>query len=386
MKYLSSHVGKCLLGLLVVITTACSTPDNSDPPAELTSIEDAQTVRELWSVDTGSGAQENYFDMPPLIIGDTIYTIDIDGLIHQIDATRGRSDWSYKTGLASMSGLSGNTKSLFATSSEGVVARFDVTPRKLVPVWQQPLNSEIRTRAIVDDRQVFVRTVDGKLSALNVDTGNIQWSVSRRVPALSLTGNSHPLVVGDLVIAGFDNGKLTAFEKESGSTVWETSIGSPSGRTEIERLIDLDGQFLLRDGVIYAATYQGNLVAITANSGQVVWSRKFSSFQSIEADDEALYLTDERSHVWSIDRRTGGAFWKQDVLNARKLTAPRLVGDSLVVADLEGYVHYLSKLDGSLLARIQPESDRYVSQPLTIGTRVILLNNVGVLTAIAQPN
>lgn len=286
-----------------------------------------------------------------------------------------------------MSGLSGNAKSLFATSREGVVARLDVDPgKKLLPVWQQQLNSEIRSRAIVDGKQVFVRTVDGKLSALDVDSGKIQWSVSRRVPALSLTGNSFPAVVGDLVIAGFDNGKLTAFEKTNGSTVWETSIGSPSGRTEIERLIDLDGQFLIRDGVIYACSYQGNLAAITANNGQVIWSRKFSSYQAIEADDEALYLTDERSHVWSIDRRTGSAFWKQDSLNARKLTAPRLIEDKLVVADLQGYVHYLSKLDGKLLARIQPENDRYISQPLSMGTTAILIDNVGRLTAIAQQN
>ena len=118
----------------------------------------------------------------------------------------------------------------------------------------------------------------------------------------------------------------------------------------------------------------------------MIWSRKFSSYLAIEADDEALYLTDERSHVWSIDRRTGSAFWKQDSLNARKLTAPRLIEDKLVVADLQGYVHYLSKLDGKLLARIQPENDRYISQPLSMGTTAILIDNVGRLTAIAQQN
>lgn len=384
MKNITWHFGKALTGLLLIFSTACSTPDNSEPPAELTKIENAESVHELWSVDTGSGADENYFNMPPLAIGDKIYTIDLEGLIYQVDAVKGRSEWSYDSELLSMTGLAGNETSLFATSREGHVVRLDFTDDDLKQVWTQQLNSEIRSRAMVDGDQLFVRTVDGKLSALDINSGKIQWSVSRRVPALSLTGNSQPAVVNDLVIAGFDNGKLTAFERKNGSTVWETSIGSPGGRTEIERLIDLDGQFLVRDGVIYACTYQGNLAAITANTGQVVWSRKFSSFKSIEADEEALYLTDERSHIWSIDRRTGSAFWKQEVLNARKLTAPRLVDGKIVVADLQGYVHYLSKLDGQLLARIQPDSDRYISQPLSMGSKAILLNNVGQLTALSQ--
>lgn len=371
----------CLLTLLI---TACSTPDNSEPPAELSEIQDAEYVREDWSIDTGTGAEVNYFDMQPLALGNKVYTIDIEGLIHQIDTAKGRSDWSYESDLSSMSGLSGNSTSLFASSREGRVSRLDFTGKGLQPRWQRQLNSEIRSRVVVAGEQLFVRTVDGKLSALDINTGDTQWSVTRRVPALSLTGNSYPVVTDELVIAGFDNGKLVALERKNGSIVWETSVGSPSGRTEIERLIDLDGQFLLRDGVIYACTYQGNLAAITVNSGQVVWSRKFSSFKSIEADDEALFLTDDRSHIWSIDRRTGSAFWKQESLNARKLTAPRLINGKLVVADLEGYVHYLSKLDGKLLTRIQAQSDAYISQPLSLGSKAIVLNNVGQLTALSQ--
>lgn len=372
------------LCLFLLFFTACSTPDNSDPPAELTEIENPEFVREVWSVDTGAGTKGNNFDLQPLVLGNKLFTIDVEGLIRQIDADSGRSDWSHKSGLSSISGLSGNDTSLFATSREGLITRLDFTGKGLKLRWQHQINSEIRSRATADGEQVFVRTVDGKLTVLDINTGEPRWSVTRRVPALSLTGNSYPVVTDELVIGGFDNGKLVALERNNGSIVWETSVGSPRGRTEIERLIDLDGQFLLRDGVIYACTYQGNLAAVTLNSGQVVWSRKFSSFKSIEADDEALYLTDERSHIWSIDRRTGSAFWKQEALNARKLTAPLLIKDKLVVADLEGYVHFLSKLDGKLLARVQPDDSPYISQPLSIDSKVIVLDDDGQLTALSQ--
>ncbi|MBT6456797.1 MAG: PQQ-binding-like beta-propeller repeat protein, partial [Gammaproteobacteria bacterium] len=188
----------------------------------------------------------------------------------------------------------------------------------------------------------------------------------------------------ELVISGFDSGKLVAFNRENGSTVWEHTVTSPRGRTEIERLVDLDGQFILLDNIIYISSFQGDLVALTLNSGQVLWSRKFSSFQAMDADNEALYLTDDKSHIWSIDRRTGSAFWKQDVFNARKLTAPRLLGDKIVVADLEGYIHWLSKADGSLLTRIQPFDIRYISQPLAIDSSIVVIDVSGQLTVLTQ--
>ncbi len=384
MNFLITSTRYLLGPLLLLLMAACSTPDNSEPPAELTEIDNAERVYQLWSVDTGQGATKNFFDMQPLVLGNKVFTIDTRGVIHQIDATKGKSEWQYETGLSAISGLSGNENYLLASSSEGQVALLKREADGLTRVWQKTLNSEIRSRPVLAGNQIFVRTVDGRLTALNVGSGNTQWSVSRRVPALSLTGNSYPIVTEELVIAGFDNGKLLALERADGSVAWEVSVGIPSGRTEIERLVDLDGQFVLRDGVIYVSSFQGKLAAVTLNGGQVLWTRNFSSFQAIEVDEEALYLTDDRSHVWSIDRRSGSAFWKQDVLNARKITAPRLVGNKLVVADLEGYVHWLNKLDGKLVSRVATRDVRYISQPVALGNKAIVLDASGQLSALSQ--
>lgn len=384
MNFLITSTRYLLGPLLLFLMAACSTPDNSEPPAELTEIDNAERVYQLWSVDTGQGATKNFFDMQPLVLGNKVFTIDTRGVIHQIDATKGKSEWQYETGLSAISGLSGNENYLLASSSEGQVALLKREADGLTRVWQKTLNSEIRSRPVLAGNQIFVRTVDGRLTALNVGSGNTQWSVSRRVPALSLTGNSYPIVTEELVIAGFDNGKLLALERADGSVAWEVSVGIPSGRTEIERLVDLDGQFVLRDGVIYVSSFQGKLAAVTLNGGQVLWTRNFSSFQAIEVDEEALYLTDDRSHVWSIDRRSGSAFWKQDVLNARKITAPRLVGNKLVVADLEGYVHWLNKLDGKLVSRVATRDVRYISQPVALGNKAIVLDASGQLSALSQ--
>jgi outer membrane protein assembly factor BamB len=374
------------LALCVVLASACSTPDNSEPPAPLTEIDNPIEVERMWNVSTGKGVELNYYDLQPLLIDDSLYTIDTRGLMQKIDAQSGDVAWEFQSGLRSISGLAGAKGSLIASSSEGELVRFDLADDGPVKVWSSQIGSEIRNKAVLADQQILLRTLDGKLLSLDFNSGEQQWSVARRVPPLSLTGTSHPLVVGDLVFAGYDNGKLLALERKGGSPVWESTVGVPTGRSEIERLVDLDGQFIARDGVIYASSFQGNLVAIVISNGQILWSREFSSFQAIEADDEALYLTDEKSHVWSIDRRTGSAFWKQDALNARKLTAPRLVGDKLVVADLEGYVHVLKKQDGTLAGRIATGEHRYISQPLVVGDFAVVLDAAGSLTALSlQP-
>ena len=379
-------VNSLLLIVAVAFLAGCATPDNAEPPAALTEISDPERVRKLWSFNTGAGIVKNFHDIQPLVLGDVIYTIDTRGLINAIDSASGRSQWSYPTDLPAIAGLAGNNRGLIASSREGELVMFDFAAASLQTRWRIQLNSEIRSKAVVDGNQVFVKTVDGRLNAINADTGVLIWAVSRRVPALSLTGNSYPVVSGDLVISGFDDGKLVAYERDNGSTLWETQVTIASGRTEIERLIDLDGQFLLRDGVLYVSSYQGNLSAIRANNGQVIWSREFSSFQAIEADREALYLSDDSSHLWSIDRRTGSSFWKQDVLNARKITAPRLLGDRLVVADLEGYVHWFDRQDGRLLARSEPHSHRHLSQPVVVADRVLVLDSSNQLTALKIEN
>jgi len=372
-----------LLSLLFFIT-ACSDVDNSEPPAELTKIDKPEYVKILWTKDSGEGVINKYIDMQPFIRGNKIYTIDTTGLLSQLDLKMNTLDWSLKTGLSSVAGVSGDGLSLVASSRDGEVVLFDYDKKSVKQRWKHQLKSEIRTKAVVDGKQVFVRTVDGKLSVLSTADGELQWAVSRRVPALSLTGSSYPLVTEELVISGFDSGKLVAFNRENGSTVWEYTVTSPRGRTEIERLVDLDGQFLLRDNIIYISSFQGDLVALTLNSGQVLWSRKFSSFLAMDADSESLYLTDDRSHVWSIDRRTGSAFWKQEVFNARKLTAPAVLGDKLVVADFEGYIHWLSKADGSQLARIRPSEVRYIAQPLVIDERAVVIDVSGQVTVLTQ--
>ena len=368
---------------VLLLLAACSSKDNSDPPAQLTEIENPIRLKVVWESDTDAEANNALFNLRPLLIDDQLFTVDITGQIVSLNVKNGRENWSFKTRLSPATGIAGNQNIILITTADGDLAVYDRREKGLQKRWSIRLSGEIRSIPAIHGDQVFVRTIAGKLSAISLPDGTIDWTVSRRIPALSLTGNSSPLIDRDRVIVGFDDGKLAAFNRNNGRMIWERTISIMTGRTEIERLVDIDGDFLLKDGIIYVSTYQGQLSAVQSIDGEVLWSRKFSSYQSIIADDNALYISGDMSHLWSIDRRTGSAFWKQEKLHARKITAPQLMDDHIIVADLEGYVHWLDKTDGTILGRVKASDERFIAQPTRWQDRIIVYDRNGHLTAIS---
>jgi outer membrane protein assembly factor BamB len=373
---------RALLGSsLVLLLVACGSPDNSEPPAPLTDINNGLRFDQLWSIKTGAGISAGSYNRQPLLVGDEIFTVDIDGLIKNIDAKSGKLKWDFETGIESITGLIGNDKIIVASSRNGELNIYDRTGHNLKLRWSARLKGEIRSTPVINADSLFIRTVDGRLSSISKSDGSIKWTVSHLVPALSLTGNSAPILYNELVIAGFDDGKLAAFDQANGQVAWEIAVSQPKGRSEIERLVDVDGQFILSNGVIYVSSYQGRLAAIQAIDGEELWSRKFSSFNAMTIDDNAIYTSSDTSHLWSIDRRTGSALWKQDVLNARQISAPLLFEDKIIVGDLYGHVHWFKQSDGSLIGRFRPSYKRHYSTPFQWDNKIFAMDSDGILSS-----
>ncbi len=289
--------------------------------------------------------------------------------------------WDFETGIESITGLFGYNKIIVASSRNGELNIYDRTDNNLNLRWSARLKGEIRSAPVTNADSLFIRTVDGRLSSISKADGSIQWTVSHLVPALSLTGNSAPILHNELVIAGFDDGKLAAFDQTNGQVVWEITVSQPTGRSEIERLVDVDGQFILSDGVIYVSSYQGRIAAIQAIDGEELWSRKFSSFNAMSIDADAIYISSDSSHLWSIDRRTGSALWKQDILHARKISAPLLFKDKIIVGDFDGHVHWFNQSDGALIGRLRPSYKRHYSRPFQWDNKIFAMDSDGILSS-----
>ncbi len=210
---------KLIALILIGLVAGCSgETDNSEPPALLTSIKNPIGLDINWQLDTRASTNRAAFRLRPLIVGDRVYSIDTSGLVRGIDLASGRRLWRHKSGYEPIIGLGGNSQLLLVTSRNGDLAAFREIEDGLEPLWDVNLGSEIRAIPIIDNGQIFVRSVDGRLRSLSVEDGSQQWQITGRVPALSLTGNSNPLVSGDLVISGFDDGKLIAYNRDTGKS------------------------------------------------------------------------------------------------------------------------------------------------------------------------
>jgi outer membrane protein assembly factor BamB len=196
-----------------------------------------------------------------------------------------------------------------------------------------------------------IRTVDGRVYGLDADSGKRIWIHDRTVPLLTLRGNSAPLIHNGIVITGSDSGKLAALTLKTGTVLWETQIADPKGRTELERMVDIDAQPVVVEDVVYVITYQGRLATVQLQSGRMMWARDISSYSGIALDPYRIYVSDTESQVWALNRFTGATLWRQDKLLRRSITGPVLQGPYLAVADYDGYVHWLKREDGRIVAR-----------------------------------
>jgi outer membrane protein assembly factor BamB len=230
---------------------------------------------------------------------------------------------------------------------------------------------------------VIVATIDNRLRALNGIDGSESWIIERDTPALTMRGSAAPAIAGRSVIAGFDNGRLLAAAIDTGDVIWDSVLAPPSGRSDLERLSDIDGQISVVGQDVYAAGYQGRVASIAAESGQVLWAREISSYVGVSADWNSVYTTNDTGEVIALTRRNGQESWRQSSLLRREPTLPVAFNTTVVVGDLEGYLHFFSVIDGKPVARLRQGSAAISGTPVVISDRLYVQSDSGNLTAYA---
>lgn len=340
-----------LLVLSFALLAACGgDDDNSEPPAPLAKFEPSKKLFEKWSLRTHAEIEQQFLFIEPLLLEDKIVTAGRDGVVAVVDINDGTliNEIELETDLSS--GVGGNENLWLLTSQDGELIAIDAASGTVK--WEVNAPSEILSRPVIADDSILVRTVDGQILSLNQSTGKLQWGYQQTMPALTLRGSGLLIAAHGQVYAGMDNGRLVALSMKNGEVVWDIALSTPQGHSEIQRLVDVDGRAELYGYVLYAAGYQGRVAAIDVQKGQILWARDFSAYSGVTLDSKILYSTDERSHVWAIDRYSGATIWKQEKLQARNVTRPVLFGDYLVVGDVLGYLHVMSKTDGHFVARV----------------------------------
>jgi outer membrane protein assembly factor BamB len=366
--------------LALALLSGCSwfgDKDNSEPPAELKKFDAQVILHTLWSRDTGVGTDEQRVKLVPAVFGERVYTVDRKGRVSVYRLEDGKLVWQKKLEVPVSAGPGVDEGFVLIGTSDAHVLALDTESGELL--WTVPVSSEVLSVPRVYAGVVVVQTVDGNLTGLDADSGKRLWIHDRTVPVLSLRGTSTPLVEGGLVLAGFANGKMVALDVRSGRQLWEVAITVPRGRSELQRMVDLDADPVVRDGVLYVASFQGQLAAVSLNNGRMLWNREMSAYAGIAVDLQQLYVSDELSHVWALDRRTGASLWKNRDLQRRFLTGPVVVGGYVATGDFEGYLHLLSRIDGAIAGRVRVDRAGILAPPVALGDRLLVLGAGGKL-------
>ena len=365
--------------MLLALLAACSSEeDNSEPPAELVEFEASLQVTKLWDVSVGDGVEQQYLKLYPLLLNERLIIADRNGEVRAISTEDGDELWEVDLDVILTGGVGGDASSHIVTTRDGEAISLDDTGNIR---WRSQVSSEVLVPAVIADNKAIIRSVDGQIKALSVDTGEQLWVYKRDVPVLSLRGNSMPLIDEGRIYSGLDNGRLVILALEDGRVLFDVAVAVPAGRSELERMVDIDGDAVLKASILYMASYQGRVVAIDVRRGQLLWTRNMSTSTGVEVEGGTLFSADARDHIWALDKNNGATLWKQDKLQARQITRPAAMDEWLVVGDYDGYLHWLSQFDGHFVARVRVDDAGILVPPLVKGDRVYVISREGELAA-----
>jgi outer membrane protein assembly factor BamB len=383
-----SQISRCLVIVAVVLgLSGCSTisgwfssdDDDATAPAELIDIVETVELDKLWSTGVGNGQGDGFYRLKPVINGETIYAASADGEVIAVNRSSGKTLWEVELDSALSGGVGVYGDGLLLGSSEGLVLKLDANSGERL--WATPLRGEILSAPQSNGRVVVAQTYDGKLQGLDFATGSLLWTYDSNVPVLTIRGTSTPIVDNDTVYVGFANGRVLALDVQTGGVLWEVRVAISQGRSEIERIVDVDGTMELAAGILYAASYQGSVVAIEVSSGRKIWQQKASSFSGASQSFGNVYVADEDGTLTAYFRNGQGVRWTQPALAYRELSRPTPIGSYVAVADLEGYVHVLSQVEGEFVGRVKVDGDGVRADMLNEGNVLYVFGNSGDLVA-----
>ena len=327
-------------------------------------------VKILWKKKVGSGLGIGDLKIKPNINNQLIYITDHTGGLFVLNIMNGKKVWSLKDkGIeyTTSPGI-GSDLVLVGTGDGRVIAR---SKESGVLKWIAKLPSEILSRPLETYMKIIVRSNDGSVYALDKKTGQEIWNYQKTAPKLSVRGNSNPLLVDDSVIIGWDDGRMTALDLDTGKVIWSATVAVPAGQTDLERLVDIDGNPILDGADIYVCSYGSGVTSVSSLDGKINWTREISSIFSPAVGNKYIYIVDDKSVIWAFDKITGNSVWRTLDFERRSISAPLIYKNHLVVGDYDGYSHWLDAENGKQVFRKKIANEAIIVSGVTDNSVVV---------------
>jgi len=366
--------------IALVFLAACSKNKDIDKPAALVSFSSTLKVDKVWTAKVGDKKSVPLrLGLGLAVDGPRVYAAGRKGEVAAYDVNTGHQVWRVRLKSILAGGPGVGDDLVVIGSTHGDV--FALNAKTGAMVWKIKVNGEVLSPAAISERLIVLRTVDGKLHGLAPADGHELWAQEQQVPRLSLRGTATPVLKGDLALCGFDNGKVVAVNINDGSVQWEATVSPPHGKTELERLVDIDSAIDVSGSDVYAVGFQGRIAMLALDTGQVWWAHDASSYHGLGLDEDALYMASADGDVIAMRKRTGVEIWRQSALAHRRLSSLAVSDNAIIVGDYKGYVHWFDKATGALEARSQAGKVRISNPPIVVGNMVLVINDGGLITA-----
>ena len=374
-------IKRLVLLALASVLIACSSNDEKVlPPAELIDFKAEVTLKTLWSENVGNGQGDIYNRLQPVLSGGLIYAASNSGDVVALNKTNGRRVWSRDLDTELSGGVSIAEGRLFVAAVSGDVIALNSDNGS--ELWRHNVGAEVLSPVAANASVAVVQTLDGRLLGLDASNGDEKWEFVTSVPVLTMRSVSTPLLINDTVVAGFSSGKAVALDANDGKIRWERRVAIPKGRSELDRIVDIDGGLLYRNDLIYVVSYQGNAMAIEPSNGRVIWSEPASSYSGLANGFGNIYISDADGSIIALAEANGDIRWQRTELARRRLSDPAAISSYVAVGDFEGYVHFLSQVDGHMAGRIRIDGDGVRAPMIVDGDVLYVFGNGGRLAAL----
>ncbi|MGP9677651.1 outer membrane protein assembly factor BamB [Halomonas sp. AOP27-A1-41] len=368
---LSKQIMRVTLGA-VAIALLAGCANKGEPaytPKELRSFDETSNLTTQWRQNIGSGLGRARYPIAPSREGSTIFAADAQGLVMALNANTGNREWRVELDTPISSALTAIAGQVYLGTRNGEVIALDQRDGSVS--WRSRVSSEVLAAPQANQQLLVVQSVDGQITALDRTNGQERWVYTSSQPALTLRGTGTPMVIDPVTFVGLANGRLATLDNRSGQPLWDMQIATPSGRSEVERLVDIAGQPLITpDGRLFVTSYNGRVVALEATRGSVLWESNLSSRHSPLMVGNYLYVVTDDSHLVALDAENGQEIWRNNELEDRWLTAPAFADGRIVAGDFEGYVHLIDAREGNIVGRTRVHKSGISVSPITDGSTI----------------
>ena len=373
--------------VLLLLISGCSTfqewfgseEEDATAPVELERIDTKVKLKKQWSNKIGDGQGDGFYKITPTLVDGVLYVASSDGEVTAISAADGDRLWRVELERPLSGGVGYHDRSLYLGGADGSVLQLSANDG--VVEWEAGVSGEVLAAPAVSDDWVIVQTYDGKLLGFQPGADEPAWTFTSDVPVLTLRGTSTPILVGDNAITGFGDGKVVAVDVNSGNVSWESRIGVPQGSSEIDRIVDIDGAMTQQGIELFVASYQGRVAALDSRTGRKLWQQNVSSVTGTHVGFGNVYVADVDGTLSAFLRTGQGVRWQNIELGYRQLSRPTPVSSYVATVDFDGYLHLLSQVDGQIVGRTKIGGDAARADMIADSGRLIIFADNGQLLA-----